>query len=317
MQDSFSLGNSSVLLTGANGFVGGAIFRKLKACGCDVTVGGRRRPPGTDCPFVEFDLAAPSSVQRGLEGAPGFDFVIHAAGSLGADCDNINRGGTSLLLNNLGSRVGCWIQLGSAGVYRNNFAGVIDESTPCEPTTDYERSKLHADLEVVNKHPEAIIFRPTMVAGASMRGSPLRALLHGVSHGVVPVVADDNFLNLVHVEDVADAILEACRNPQAYLNYSAFILSDDMTMPSVLDTLAAAISAPATRVRVPDFLMRLTAEFGTFANLKSFNRGRYAQLKNRARFDSARFRRKCPGWPRMGSRQAVVDLAQSRMGDLK
>jgi len=300
----------SVFLTGANGFVGSALLRRMQTEGFSVTLGGRRKPLSNDVGFVAFDLAAPSSLEAALAGLQTFDFVIHAAGSLRGDCNAVNHLGTRALLEHLGTRAGRWIQLGSAGVYRNPFCGIIDEASPVEPVSGYEESKLLADQVVQEVHPNAVILRPTMVAGPGMKGSPLRLLARGIRAGVVPSVEADAFLNLVNVEDVADAILHICAHPPD--GRAEYILSDDVPLHSCLELLAAEVRRPAFSFRLPHSLVQMAAGAGSLMGLEVFNARRLAILQNRARFDAGRFRKIYPGWPQFGSPSAISEFARSQ-----
>jgi len=297
-----------VFLTGANGFIGGALLRRLLEQGYCVTVSGRRRPDASGAGFVELDLRETAHMEKALCALPGFDFVIHAAGSLRADCEAVNDLGTRALLRSLGSRSGRWIQVGSAGVYRNPHWGVIDEETPTEPVNVYETSKLQADLAVRDTHPDAVILRPTMVAGAGMKGVPLRLLLQLLRTGIVPGVEADALLNLVHVNDVVDAVLRVCASPPQ--GGADFILSDDLPLIACLDLMASEIGRERASFRVPREVLRLGAEAGSLFGLDVFNRRRLEILENRARFSSARFQNIHPSWPAAGSAGAIADFVR-------
>lgn len=300
----------TVFLTGANGFVGDALLRRLLRNGFSVTVGGRRKPISNDVGFVAFDLAAPSGLGAALEGLPPFDFVIHAAGSLRGDCNAVNHLGTSALVKHLGARAGRWIQLGSAGVYRNPFFGTIDEASPVDPVNEYETSKLLADQVVQEAHSKAVILRPTMVAGPGMKGSPLRLLARGLRAGIVPSVEADAFLNLINVEDVAAAVLHVCANPPDA--GAEYVLSDDVPIHSCLELLAAELRRSGFLYRIPRSLVRIAADAGSLLGLEVFNTRRLAILENRARFDAGRFRKIYPGWPQAGSAAAISEFVRSQ-----
>jgi hypothetical protein len=117
-------------------------------------------------------------------------------------------------------------------------------------------------------------------------------------------------LNLVHVEDVADAVSFFC-GVQSEHDSGAFILSDDLDMPTVISLLSAPTVSGAKRrhFRAPKTLMSMAATIGSVAGIPGVNRRRLRQLTNRARFSSSRLRELFPEWPRVGSRAAVSQFS--------
>lgn len=297
-----------VLLTGANGFLGRALREHLAREGYSLTLGGRSAPPGWNGDFASFDLEDPVSVKRTFAGAAGFDLVIHAAGTLLKNCLRINHEGTRLLLSEIGPRCGRWIQISSAGVYRNDLRSVVSESTECEQVTEYERSKWLADREVLQGHASCVIVRPTMVAGIGMKGSPLRLFAKAAGAGFVPDFDRDACLNMVHVNDVAGAVLHLCREPLPGVARKEFILSDDILLRDAIPIIERSLLRSRPSRRIPDFLLSAAAGAGSALGLQIFNRKRYALLNNTARFSSDRFRALLPTWPVCGSASAIEQV---------
>ena len=303
----------SVFLTGSTGFVGNAILRRLVADGHRVSVGGRNRPDNFEGAFFQFDLEKPETLALGLANLSRIDVVVHTAGSLHAACDSVNREGTVQLLRCLADKTKKWIQLGSAGVYLNNFRGLIDETTPCHPATPYETSKLEADLAVLAACPDAVILRPTMVAGEGMKGSPLKVFSRVLAWGIASEMSPNHTLNMVHVDDVADAVVFFCGDARKN-EKGIFILSDDLDMPTILELTGAPPNSHGKRIRytVPPRLLYLAALAGSAVGISFFNLRRHAQLTNETRFSSARIRQIYPEWPRAGSHDAARNFAAGK-----
>ncbi len=253
---------------------------------------------------MRFDLGNPASMKRAFEGVQEFDIVIHAAGTLINDCLGVNHEGTRHLLSEIGHRAGRWIQLSSAGVYKNNFRSVVREDTVCEQISDYERSKWLADQEVIARHSDYVLLRPTMVAGPGMKGSPLRLFAQGLRYGMVPAVNENALLNLVHVHDVAAAVLHCCEHPPT--GSRELILSDDLPLREILSILATHQKNPP--LRVPDFFLKAAAYLGSALGSAIFNRRRYLLLNNEAEFLSDEMRSLMKGWPFVGARAAVEEF---------
>jgi UDP-glucose 4-epimerase len=293
-----------ILLTGGNGFLGHAILHELLEGKALVTLGGRTPPRDWEGEFLRFDLADHSSVTRAFSGSQEFDVVIHAAGTLKAESLRINHEGTRSLLEAVGTRTDRWIQLSSAGVYKNNFWSVVREDAVCEQITDYERSKWLADQEVMARHSDYVLLRPTMVAGLGMKGSPLRLFAQGLRYGMLPAVNENSLLNLVHVRDVAAAVLHCCEYPPT--GSRELILSDDLPLREVLLILSTHQKNPP--LRVPDFFLKAAAYLGSALGSSVFDRRRYAILNNEAEFLSDKMRSLMKGWPFVGARAAVEEF---------
>ncbi|MFZ4775541.1 MAG: NAD-dependent epimerase/dehydratase family protein, partial [Terrimicrobiaceae bacterium] len=247
----------------------------------------------------------PASMRRAFASSRGFDMVVHAAGALSQNCLRVNHEGTRNLLSEIGARTGLWIQISSAGVYRNDLIRVVTEETECEQISEYERSKWLADQEVRKVHSSHIIVRPTMVAGIGMKGSPLRLFARAVGAGFVPEFHKDASLNLVHANDVAAAVLHFCHQAPPEGGDREYILSDDLLLNEVIGTIGRALHRSEPCRRIPDFLLKAAAGAGSAMGVKAFNRKRYAILNNRALFSSDRIRLLLPGWPQCGSRSAI------------
>src|SRR4051794_21847356 len=72
-----------VLLTGATGFVGGAVHARFRALGHEVVTLGRRAPGGA-APWahLDADLGEPATVLRHREALAGIELVAHLGGEV-------------------------------------------------------------------------------------------------------------------------------------------------------------------------------------------------------------------------------------------
>jgi nucleoside-diphosphate-sugar epimerase len=96
------------------------------------------------------------------------------------------------------------IFVSSTGVYGGSTENAVDETTPVAPTDETSRAIVEAEQQLRRARPEAIILR---FAGIYGPGRLLRekAVLRGE-----PLPTDpDGWLNLIHVEDGARAIVAA------------------------------------------------------------------------------------------------------------
>jgi nucleoside-diphosphate-sugar epimerase len=306
-----ALHKTRILLTGANGFLGRSILKQLLQAGCSITLGGRRAPEAWSGAFIAFDLRNPLLVKQAFAKPCEFDVVIHAAGTLRGNCLGVNHEGTRNLLAEIAPRSGKWIQISSAGVYRNDLKSLITEETECEQITEYERSKWLADQEVFSRHGSCVILRPTMVAGPGMQGCPLRLCLKAISYGLVPEFDKDAFLNLVHVSDVAGAALHFCRPSASPGENREFILSDDLPLREVVGRMEFVLQKSRPPLLVPNAFVRAAAMVGTAFSSDLFNMRRYAILNSKARFATGRFCSLLPSWPSQGSLSAIDRVCEA------
>ncbi len=201
-----------VAVTGASGFIGGQIARRLAAGGHHVVAYGRRRDPGLpDHPDLEYRKW---DITRALSGEPpGVDAVVHCAGSVtewGSDVefDAANVTGTRHVLEAF-ARARSFVHMSSASVYDLEATKRdIREDAPLarEYLSGYVRSKIAAEALVKSSRPDAVILRPHIVYGPGDNKILPRLLAFRRSVGAVFVPGNGrNRLSLTHVENLAEA----------------------------------------------------------------------------------------------------------------
>jgi dihydroflavonol-4-reductase len=226
-----------VLVTGATGFIGRAIVRKLLERGHEPialvrTPSKRRFVPEGSAVFYG-DVMAPESLLRPISLS---DAVVHCAaivdyGLYPAELvQRVNIYGT---LNTLRMARECGIRklvyIGSIAAYGTAGPqdGIRDEKSletrPNRFSSPYELSKYRAAMAVIRHYPETVMVMPGMVYGP---GSQIDALLRLVASGKLSFfIKGRNRVPLVHVEDVADATIIALEKapPGQYLCVSDVI----------------------------------------------------------------------------------------------
>jgi nucleoside-diphosphate-sugar epimerase len=133
------------------------------------------------------------------------------------------------------------IQVSSTSVYGQTDGGWVDEAGDTHPLDDSGRVILEAERLLRARRPDAIVLRFGGIYG------PGRLLRTAAVRAGEPLVGDaDRFLNLIHVEDGADAVLaaEARGRPGATYN----IVDDEPTTRRAFYTyLAESLGAPPAR----------------------------------------------------------------------
>ncbi len=178
---------STVLLTGASGFLGSAIVKSLKPHYSLTTIGR------SDDENISCNLA--TSVP---ELNSDFDWVIHAAGKAHvvpknpaeiADFYNVNFNGTKNLIKGIeqyGKLPQAIVFISTIAVYGIDEGKNIDEAQERNATDPYGKSKIQAEdflLEWGAKNNVRIgIVRPSLIVGQNPPGN-LKALIGGIKSG--------------------------------------------------------------------------------------------------------------------------------------
>ena len=216
-----------VLLTGANGFVGSHILDRLLAHQTAVAVLLR---PSSDRKFISGQLTKvevrtgsidqPASLDAALEGVT---HVIHCAGATKAlNADGffaVNQLGTRNLVeavNRRGAQIQRFVHISSlAAAGPATLDKPKREADPTAPVSDYGRSKLAAEREVIERcKVDWTIIRPPAVYGP--RDAEFLRLFKAVKSHVLPRFGGGRQqLTLVFVEDLAAAIVAALTHPNA------------------------------------------------------------------------------------------------------
>lgn len=267
---------SRVLLTGATGFVGGALLRRLAEQREHVVVATTRSsPPGIPSspgvvPVGGLDASAQTDWRDALAGC---DTVVHAAarvhvmdkaaGSDLAAFRAVNLAGTRRLAQQAAdSSVRRFVYLSSIKVNGEGTAPgrpyrATDRPAPVDA---YGVSKLEAEqaLQEVSlaSGMEFVIVRPPLVYGPGVRAN-FAALVRLVRRGVpLPFGAIDNRRSLVALDNLVDLLVQCLDAPQA--RNRVLLVSDgqDMSTPELIRGIAAAAGVPARLFPMPPAALR-------------------------------------------------------------
>ena len=212
-----------VLVTGATGNVGRHVTGRLLADGVAVRALCRSRSDGLprEVEVVPGDLTAPQTLERAVAG---MDAVVHCAAWLGGGgralhC-RINVGGThALLAAAQRARVGRLVHLSTVAVSgRKGDGQVVRPAEGYDPfpelRDDYAWSKIAAERWVhlyrVHCGLDTVVLRPGIVYGGQ-RDFLARVSRRAVGPLLLVVGSPGMLLPLVHVRDVAEAVVRALR----------------------------------------------------------------------------------------------------------
>jgi len=253
------------LVTGATGFVGAHVARRLLAVGCEVCAlirPGSTRALLSDAPIEwrEGDLRDADSLARATAGCT---TLIHCAADYRLwsrrpqDLYESNVDGTRNLLQAARAagveRTVYTSTVGALGIPEGSGAG--DEETPVsldKMIGHYKRSKFLAE-EVAQKAAasgmDIVIVNPsTPVGPGDVKPTPTGKMILDFLDGRMPAYLDTG-LNIVAVEDVAEGHRLALEKGQSGRRY---ILGGwNLTLHSILQTLAELTGLDAPRWPVP------------------------------------------------------------------
>jgi len=208
------------VVTGASGFIGAHLVRRLLDLGTRVRVlvrsDAQRAQFQTDAiDVVVGDLRDKSSLAGLCNGA---DVVFHLGSTMAfnladADVCDINVGGTQRLIQlAIAEQVPRFVLVSSGGVHHNPFGEALDEESQVQPENIYLDSKLQAEAiarELYRSNPGCLtIVRPSLVYGPGdwRRLKLFRAVVRGYFMMIGP---GTTFVHPVYCEDFVDGLLLA------------------------------------------------------------------------------------------------------------
>jgi UDP-glucose 4-epimerase len=252
-----------VLVTGAAGFVGRALCRRLLAePGLSVAAVVRDGRGGGEPRYTEVqaDLAAPGWTRSLPEQV---DVVVHLAQSrryrefpAGApDMVAVNVDAAFELVHWAASHAVRRFLLASTGnVYRPSQAP-LDEEAPCEPTSLYAATKLSAE-HLVRQYAgliEVSVLRLFGVYGPGQRGMLVPAMIDRVRRGEEVVLAGGIglYLTPLHVGDCVEMLLCAARAGSQGHGVYNLCGGEGLSLREIVELIGAAVGCEP-RVRATD-----------------------------------------------------------------
>ncbi len=274
----------TTLVTGATGFVGAAVVRRLLARGTAVRVlardaSDRRNIAGLEVETVAGDLRDRASLEKAARGCVALYHVAADYRLWVREPETIYR------VNVEGSR-DLLRAAAEAGVTRMVYTssvatlGLKRDGTPADETTPvalgdmighYKRSKYLAEEEVRRliadeSLPVVIVNPSTPIGPRDVKPTPTGRVIVEAAAGRMPAFVDTG-LNVVHVEDVAEGHLLAFDRGRVGERY--VLGGRDMTLAEILAVIAPLVGRRPPRVRIPhDLILPLAHAAEAWARLR-------------------------------------------------
>lgn len=254
------------LLTGASGFVGSAVLRRLIDAGHEVRVmtrasSDRSNVAGVECEVVTGDLDDAASLAAAVQGC---DALFHVA----ADYRLWIPDPEAIYRTNVEGTRALMLAAADAGVsrivYTSSVAtlGLLPEGAAADEDTrvsladmigHYKRSKYLAEEEVQSLVRErglpAVIVNPsTPVGPRDIKPTPTGRMVVDAASGKMPAYVDTG-LNIAHVEDVAEGHMMAFERGEIGERY--ILGGENLTLREILLAVAEITGGRPPKLRIP------------------------------------------------------------------
>ena len=254
------------LVTGAPGFLGGALARRLQSLGAEVTAQGRNvtrlaQLQSGGAAVVQTDLADAAAVS---DACCGQEVVFHCAalsspwGPAAAFHQSNVLGTQNVIRGCQSGHVKRLVHVSTPSIYFS-FASRLDVSEdaplPARPANAYAATKLLAEAEIDRAFQQGlpvITIRPRAIFGPGDT-SILPRLIDRLAKKRLPIIGSEHTLaDLTCVENVVDALLLCARSPESTLGHKYNITNGEpVPLWEMIKKLCAALGYPYPRRRIP------------------------------------------------------------------
>jgi nucleoside-diphosphate-sugar epimerase len=306
-------GNETVLVTGASGFVGTALCAALEAAGRPFRRAVRSAAPASA--VAVGDIGPATDWRAALEGVR---CVVHLAARTHVLADAAADPLAEYRRANVDATLRLARQAAAAGVRRLVFMSSIKvngessrrpytEADPPRPEDAYGISKWETEQALAALAAasglEVVVLRPPLVYGPGVKGNFLR-LMRLVARGTpLPLASIDNRRSLIHVGNLADAVVAAIDAPGAAGRTYLAADGEDVSTPGLIRAIAEALGTRARLLPCPGTLLGLGAALAG-------RRAEAERLTGSLQVDATRLRRELGWHPRVTLAEGLAETAR-------
>lgn len=312
--------SNKVLVTGATGFVGRALVRKLICANVCVRVAVRHSSAKVSA-TESFDVGEINSGTNWGNALAGVSVVIHCAAKVHVMSKINEEVALAFTSVNVDGSIALAKQAIAAGAKRFIFLSSVKvngESTDGRepfrasdnlmPEDPYAKSKADAELALREVFDgtvtELIIVRPPLVYGPGVKAN-FQRLMQWVYKGYpLPFAAAKNLRSMVYVENLVDLLCHCAMSEQKIAGTYLVSDDDDLSMPNLLRYIAEGLGKRARLFSVPTGLVRfMTSRLG----LSLY----YDRVFGELRVDIQHTKKTLNWTPPFSAREAVIRTATS------
>jgi nucleoside-diphosphate-sugar epimerase len=267
-----------VMVTGADGFIGNALCKKLM---CEnYKIKGVVRSKNYNSGFIDgidtFQLESIGPITDWSEVLIGIECVVHLAARVHIVVNDthdpltlfreVNVAGTERLAQAAASaNVRRFIFMSSVKVNGEGRSTPYNERDIQQPQDAYSMSKWEAE-KILNKigeqtGMETVIIRSPLVYGPRVKANFLRLLNLAESGIPLPFASVNNRRSLIYIGNLVDAIVTCIKNPKASGQTYFVSDGDDVSTPELLRRMGYALEMPVRLFPFPLFGLKMAGRF--------------------------------------------------------
>lgn len=320
--------NTIVLVTGATGFTGSVLTRKLVERSVAVRAIARGEPPAAlrALPIQWFrgQVYDPAVIR---EAVAGVQYVFHVAaayrtaGIADEVYELVHVTSTKLLVEAAAAQPGFqrFVHVSTVGVHGHIDHPPADETYRFAPGDLYQKTKAEAEIWLHQNAPRFhvpyTVIRPAAIVGPD--DTRLLKVFKLATKGVFPMLGFGRCLyHLIHVEDLCDAMLVAATHPEAA--GEAFIVgnSEPIRLADMARRIAHTLGYPFIPVRIPAWPFFLAAALCEALCIPlgiepPLHRRRVAFFTKDRAFDTSKMRNRLGFTPRYDNERGIVETARA------